>query len=54
MAPRQPCKHERLRFLGIQRLGKLPPIELWQCSACKNTVAKETDKGQAAKSEAAA
>ena len=30
MAPRQVCRHERARFHGVQRLGVLPPVELWQ------------------------
>jgi hypothetical protein len=42
MAPRQVCKHERARFLGVQRLGKLPPVALWQCPSCKSTVSAET------------
>ena len=42
MAPRQKCRHERARFYGVQRLGKLPPVELWQCPACKSTVSAES------------
>ena len=42
MAPRQLCKHEKAQFLGVQRLGKLPPVELWQCPACKSTLSAET------------
>ena len=42
MAPRQMCKHERARFHSVQRLGKLPPIELWQCPACKSTLSAQT------------
>ena len=41
MAPRQVCKHERARFHGVQRLGKLPPVELWHCPSCKSTVSAE-------------
>ena len=42
MAPRQVCKHERARFHSVQRLGKLPPVELWHCPVCKSTVAAES------------
>ncbi len=42
MAPRQVCRHERARFHSVQRLGKLPPVELWHCPACKSTVSAET------------
>ncbi|MFH1730040.1 MAG: hypothetical protein ABIF82_00135 [Planctomycetota bacterium] len=42
MAPRQICKHERARFYAVQRLGKQPPVELWQCPACKSTVSAES------------
>ena len=42
MAPRQACKHERARFYAVQRLGKLPPVELWQCPACHTTLAAES------------
>jgi len=42
MAPRQVCKHVRARFHGVQRLGKLPPVELWHCPACKSTVSAES------------
>ena len=42
MAPRQVCKHERARFHGVQRLGKLPPVELWRCPSCKSTVSAQT------------
>jgi len=41
MAPRQVCRHERARFHGIQRLGALPPVELWHCPACKSTISAE-------------
>jgi hypothetical protein len=39
MAPRQPCAHEHARFHSVQRLGRLPPIELWHCPTCNSTVA---------------
>jgi len=42
MAPRQVCKHERARFYAVQRLGKLPPVELWQCPTCKSTLSAES------------
>jgi len=42
MAARQRCTHERARFHGVQRLGKLPPVELWHCPACKSTVSAES------------
>jgi len=42
MAPRQRCTHERARFYAVQRLGVLPPVELWQCPACKSTVSVES------------
>ena len=38
MAPRQLCGHERARFQGVQRLGRLQPVELWHCPACKSTI----------------
>ena len=38
MAPRQVCTHERAQFHSIQRLGSLPPVELWHCPACKSTL----------------
>ena len=38
MAPRQHCQHERARFHSVQKLGKLPAIELWHCPACKTTL----------------
>ena len=41
MAPRQLCTHERARFHSVQRLGRLPSVELWHCPACKSTVAAE-------------
>ena len=41
MAPRQVCNHERARFHGVQRLGKLPPVELWQCPVCKSTISAD-------------
>ncbi|MFH1730045.1 MAG: hypothetical protein ABIF82_00160 [Planctomycetota bacterium] len=42
MAPRQTCRHERARFHSVQRLGKQPPVELWQCPVCKSTVSAES------------
>jgi len=42
MAPRQLCTHEGARFHSVQRLGRLPPVELWHCPACKSTVAAES------------
>ncbi len=36
------CEHRRARFHSVQRLGPLPPIELWQCPDCKSTLAAET------------
>jgi hypothetical protein len=42
MAPRQICRHTRARFYGVQRLGKLPPVELWHCPACKGTISAES------------
>ena len=42
MAPRQVCSHERAQFHSIQRLGKLPPVELWHCPTCRSTLAAET------------
>lgn len=42
MAQRQVCKHERARLHGVQRLGVLPPVELWHCPACKSTVSAES------------
>jgi len=38
MAPRQTCNHARAKFRGIQKLGQLPPVELWHCPTCKSTV----------------
>jgi len=42
MAPRQMCSHERARFHSVQRLGRLPPVELWHCEVCHSTVSKQT------------
>jgi len=42
MAPRESCKHEHARFHGVQRLGKLLPVELWHCPTCGSTVSAET------------
>ena len=42
MAPRQVCAHSRARFHSVQRLGRLPPVELWHCPACKSTLSAET------------
>ncbi len=42
MAPRHGCKHERARFHGVQRLGALPPVELWHCPTCKSTLSAES------------
>ena len=42
MAPRQVCSHERARFHSVQRLGRLAPVELWHCPACKSTVSAES------------
>jgi len=45
MAPRQLCSHERARFHSVQQLGRLPPVELWQCPDCHNTVSVEAVQG---------
>ncbi|MFO7900994.1 MAG: hypothetical protein R6V58_18300 [Planctomycetota bacterium] len=42
MAPGKTCSHERARFHSVQRLGSLPPVELWQCPDCHSTVSAET------------
>ena len=42
MAPRQTCKHEQARFYAVQRLGKLPPVDLWRCPTCKSTLSAES------------
>ena len=42
MAPRETCTHQRARFHSVQRLGTLPPVELWHCPACRSTVSVET------------
>ena len=42
MAPRQGCSHPRVIPHGVQRLGRLPPVELWHCPACKSTLSAET------------
>ncbi len=36
------CDHAGARFHSVQRLGPLPPVELWQCPDCKSTLAAET------------
>ena len=46
MAPRQACQHERARFHRVQRLGKLPPVELWHCPACKSTITAPANRKQ--------
>jgi len=47
------CRHDRARFFSVQRLGKLPPIELWHCPSCKSTISVEGVRN-ARKREAAA
>jgi len=42
MAPRQSCSHEHAQFHSVQRLGTLPPVELWHCPDCKSTISSET------------
>ena len=42
MVTRETCNHEHARFHSIQRLGRQPPVELWQCPACGSTVAAES------------
>ena len=42
MAPRQVCRHERAKFHGVQRLGVLPPVEMWHCPTCKSTLSAES------------
>lgn len=41
MAPRQACNHENARFHSMQRLGSLPPVELWHCPNCKSTISAQ-------------
>ena len=41
MALRQMCSHEQARFHSVQRLGRLPPVELWHCPTCKSTIARD-------------
>ena len=53
MAPRQLCSHERARFHSVQRLGRLPPVELWHCPTCNSTISAESI-GRARKPVAAA
>jgi len=54
MAPRQVCKHERAEFHSIQRLGKLPPVELWHCPACNSTISAPMLHKKAHRKEVAA
>jgi hypothetical protein len=42
MAPRDACKHRDAYFHSVQRLGSLPPVELWHCPSCKTTLSAET------------
>ena len=42
MAAREVCKHKHAEFYAVQRLGKLPPVELWRCPTCRSTVSAET------------
>jgi len=53
MAPRERCDHARARFHSVQRLGRLPPVELWHCPACHSTLSVETVR-RARRSAAAA
>ncbi len=39
---RNECDHRDARFHSVQRLGPLPPVELWQCPHCRSTLAAET------------
>jgi len=45
MARTKICRHEGARFHCVQRLGNLPPIELWHCPTCKSTVSIEGAHG---------
>ena len=47
------CGHEHARFHSVQRLGRLPPVELWHCPQCKSTLSAET-LGRSRRSVAAA
>jgi hypothetical protein len=40
MASQQVCEHPRAHFHSIQRLGDLPPVELWQCPVCRSTISR--------------
>ena len=42
MAPRQGCSHEHAVFHSVQRLGRLPPVELWHCPTCKSTLSTQS------------
>jgi len=47
MAPRQPCQHGRAKFHSVQRLGHLPPAELWHCPDCKSTFVNRARRREA-------
>ncbi|MFO7900747.1 MAG: hypothetical protein R6V58_17010 [Planctomycetota bacterium] len=42
MSPREHCTHDNARFHSIQRLGTLPPVELWHCPDCNSTFSAQT------------
>ncbi len=42
MVPRRVCKHERAELYSVQRLGRLPPVELWRCPECRSTFSAES------------
>ena len=39
------CAHKRARFHSVQQLGRLPPVTLWHCPACKSTLSAERLSG---------
>ena len=42
MKAQRECLHLTARFHSIQRLGSLPPVELWYCPLCKSTISIES------------
>ncbi|NQT20845.1 MAG: hypothetical protein HQ592_14150 [Planctomycetes bacterium] len=38
---RKPCRHHNAKIFGVQKLGNLPGIVLYNCPDCRTTVSEE-------------
>jgi hypothetical protein len=41
-ATRTKCRHRNATFYGVQKLGSMPGIVLYNCPDCKTTLSEET------------